>query len=290
MSDPFASPSPASEGHSVEPAEPLQFDQAEFETSAAERPTCVICKLPISEEYYEINGKLMCPLCRHGFEASFHGGPRLARFLRATVFGTVTAIVGAAIYYASVRITNLNMGIVSILVGFMVGSVVRKGSGNRGGNVYQLLAVFLTYSSIVAMQVPFLIEAIQHLPRQPVPQKAPAGKPDPAEAKGQAPGQAAANDQAGQPGAQPGGPRPGPQAPGAALSGLLLALVMMVGILYAMPLQIAMNAPISGLIYAFALWEAWKINRPIQLVFNGPFRLAEAGPAELEPEEIDDGV
>ena len=34
-----------------------------------------------------------------------------------------------------------------------MGKAVRKGTGNRGGAFYQLLAVFLTYSSIVAMHV-----------------------------------------------------------------------------------------------------------------------------------------
>ncbi len=41
---------------------------------AAERPTCTVCKQPIPEEYYEINGKMMCPRCRHGVEAAFRGG------------------------------------------------------------------------------------------------------------------------------------------------------------------------------------------------------------------------
>src|SRR5262249_59140123 len=70
----------------------------------------------------------------------------------------LAATVGAVIYYAFVRATGANWALIAIVVGFMVGGAVRKGTGNRGGRLYQLLAVFLTYSSIVAMNVPLLIE------------------------------------------------------------------------------------------------------------------------------------
>ncbi len=310
MSDPIASQSPTGEDESIEPAESLQFDQAEFETPAAERPSCVVCHHPIPEEYYEVSGKLMCPLCRHGFEASFRGGSRLARFLRATVFGIGAALVGSVIYYAFMRATNSNWALISILVGFMVGSAVRKGTGNRGGRIYQLLALFLTYSSIVAMHVPFFIEAMQHRPLPPAPEKVAAGKPDPREAKGKAQGQPAGDAKPQDPGAKPGpaeiaAPAPGdepiadvrkagqqqqPPTLGALLASLFVVLVTVIGALYTIPILVATQAPISGMIYAFALWEAWKINKPVQLVFNGPFRLGDAEPADLKPEGIDDGI
>jgi hypothetical protein len=315
MSDPIASQSPAGEENAAEPAEPLQFDQAEFETPAADRPTCAVCHQPIAEEYYEINGKVMCPNCRHGVEAAFRGGSGLARFVKATIFGTAAALVGSVIYYAFIKATNANWALISILVGFMIGSAVRKGTGNRGGRVYQLLAVFLTYSSIVAMHLPFLVEAFQKRqpPRPAVPEKAMAGKRDPAGAEAKAPVKATEGARPQEPGARPapaGGPgeevaagpgqpvaddeqageQQGPPAAPPTLSGLLLILATLVGYLYFIPIMVAKNAPISGLIYAFALWEAWKLNRPVQLVFNGPFRLAEAGPAEPKPEGIDDGA
>ena len=65
--------------------------------------------------------------------------------------------------------------------------------------------------------------------------------------------------------------------------GVLLALdvvsVVLIGIAYAIPVYIAIHSPISGLIFGFALWEAWKINRRVHLAFNGPFRL---GPESTE--------
>jgi hypothetical protein len=270
MSDPIASQSPGGEDHAVEPAEPLQFDQAEFETRSADRPTCTVCHQPIPEEYYEINGKVMCPRCRDGIEAAFRGGSPLARLLLATVFGTVAAVVGAIIYYVSVKVTNYNLALVSILVGFMVGKAVRKGTGNRGGRLYQLLAVFLTYTSIGLMLASVYIP--EWLKEQ-------AAKPKPAPA---AEKPAKADDKAKE-------LDPPPAAP-PKRSLLVAAVISLVALMYILPILDVVSGPIAGLIYAFALWEAWKINRPIRLVFNGPFRLAEPGLAELKPEGIDDGV
>ena len=47
------------------------------------------------------------------------------------------------------------------------------------------------------------------------------------------------------------------------------------------PIKRAIRQPISGFIFAIALWEAWKLNFAAGLAFNGPFRLSrknEPGP------------
>ena len=51
-------------------------------------------------------------------------------------------------------------------------------------------------------------------------------------------------------------------------------LIVTVIVLYTLPVQIAIHAPISGLIYGFALWEAWKITTGFRISFNGPFRVS----------------
>ena len=59
---------------------------------------------------------------------------------------------------------------------------------------------------------------------------------------------------------------------------------------FASPLSEGLADPITGVIYAFALWEAAKFNQPVELVFNGPFRVGAAGPASLKPEGVADGL
>jgi hypothetical protein len=311
MSEPTESPLPTGEVPPADEGVMLQFDQAEFTTPVADRPACTVCKQPIVEEYFEIGGKVLCPRCRYGVEASFQAGSRTARFFKALAFGLIAAAIGAVIYYASVRITNINSALVSILIGFMVGAAVRKGTGNRGGRLYQLLAVFLTYSSIVAMHVAFVIDPFLERPARPRPHRAAGEKPDPGKVRGKAPDapkqdvgpdagdiRPAAEDGArkdatpdpGQPIAAKDVGRPNGQpqdGPPIVLRFSLLA--QLVGFLYTIPVRVAIRAPISGLIFAFALWEAWKINKPFQFVFSGPFRLGASGGAQVEAEGAADG-
>jgi hypothetical protein len=247
-----------------EPDDELQFEQAEYTTPAPSGPSCVVCKRPIADLYYEISGKVFCGSCRQGMEAAFRGGSRIARVIKALIFGSVAALVGAALYYAFVRLTNINFGLAAVVLGLMVGGAVRAGTGNRGGRFYQLLAVFLTYSAIGAMDLSFVIEgAIRR------------GDPEKKQAKVAV--VKAEKDQATE---TPDEARPPMSLP----KFLVLAAV----VLCAGPVIEVFQAPISGLIYSFALWEAWKINKGAQLSFNGPFRVTTAGSIGPAPEDVDD--
>src|SRR4029450_6773668 len=66
----------------------------------------------------------------------------------AALFGLGAAIAGAILYYAVIAITNFEIGIVAIAIGFMVGWAVRKGAGGRGGRRFQVLALVLTYWAV----------------------------------------------------------------------------------------------------------------------------------------------
>ena len=54
---------------------------------------------------------------------------------------------------------------------------------------------------------------------------------------------------------------------------LLLTLVLMVGLMYLIPLYVGFHNPISLLIFGFALWEAWKMNRASDATVTGPYRV-----------------
>jgi hypothetical protein len=287
--------------------EELQFDQAEYTTPLPAGPICGGCKRPIADQYYEINGKIVCPECRHRIEASFHGGSRFVRVVKAFLFGSVAAVAGAVLYYVILRVTNINFGLVSVLVGFMVGTAVRRGSGNRGGTFYQFLALFLTYSSIAVMLAPLYIEAYLNEARENAQPGAVAGggpQNVPANANANPPAAKASPPDANQPdAAKAAGDQKlaaktegvGENAPAAQqvelpalLASSLFLLVVAVGFLYALPVLAGSGDLISALIYCFALWEAWKINKTVQLEFNGPFRVKPEGTGVLEPEVVDD--
>jgi hypothetical protein len=216
MSEPNASGPRADDDAELQAGDELQFDQAEYATPVPAGPSCGFCKRPIDDAYYELSGKVICATCRQRVEAAFRGGSPVARVILALVFGSAAGLAGAMLYYAIIRVTGLNIGLVAVVVGFLVGAAVRKGTGNRGGQFYQLLAVFLTYSAIVAMYVPILIEGLIN------------------------------------------------EHPQLSLVRILQHPDLRIDSLYTFPVQYAMSHPISGLIYGFALWEAWKINKGLR--------------------------
>lgn len=131
------------------PAADLQFDSVErADGSVSGQVACNRCKTPLTS-YHTLNGEVVCGDCRRRFEASRAGGH--ARLPLAVLFGAGAAVLGAVIYIGVALITKLEVGLISILVGWMVGKAVKKGSGGRGGTVYQVIAVVLTYLSILSL-------------------------------------------------------------------------------------------------------------------------------------------
>ncbi len=315
MAEPHA---PALDGNDL-PIEPdaIQFDQAEYSTPVPSDPTCDVCHRVVPDSYYEINGKVVCDSCRQGVETALRGGSRLGRMFKALFLGSAAALVGAVIYYAFVRITDINFGLVAVLLGLMVGGAVRKGSANRGGRFYQFLAVFLAYSSIAGMHVPGVIEGIQQIGqkrkeanalsnKEPRPaEKAVPEHTAPAIAKNaphrfdadlpanpfaDAPADVTTTKVAKAPGKGvllP--PEDDEPEPDMRASTILVGLAALLALFYAFPILLSFQSPISGLIYAFALWEAWKMNRRVKMSFNGPFRVSAKGSNECEPEVDDHG-
>ncbi len=217
------------------PTSPLQFDHAEFSqpTPAA---VCASCSKGISVEYFELNGKLLCAPCTLQIREALTGGSSFGRLVRATGLGLLAVIAGAVLYFGIARLTGYNIGLVAIVLGWLVGTAVHRGSMGRGGVGYQLLAVFLTYLAIGLSQSPDAYEGLSQ------------DGGDGAEAL--------------------------PTWFKVIFSGVL-SLVL--------PVLVGMEAPISGLIFAFALWEAWRRNKKLKVEISGPFKLQANGTPVAEP-------
>ena len=127
--------------------QPLQFDRVELppdqasDTASAPGVVCRGCGAAITTEYFDLAGTPVCEACRGAIERAQDAARGWPRFARAAAFGSVAAIAGAILYYAVIAITNLEIGLVAIVIGFMVGFAVTKGTGGHGSRRYQLLAV-----------------------------------------------------------------------------------------------------------------------------------------------------
>jgi hypothetical protein len=247
----------------------LQFDQAEFTPGAAPAsPTCAACRRPIADEYYAVGGNLLCINCKARVEAPANFSTKLKRFLLASIYGTGAAVAGFAIYFGVAKLFNIELGLISILVGFMVGSTVRKGTGGHGGWLYQMLAIFLTYSAIAAsygaLHLPqvFADMSAQQEKGEEKPGAVAAGKADAPEKK-----EAKADVE---------------PAPGKDAIVLIAYALFAVAFSYALPIIAGFESPIGLLIVGFALWEAGKLTRRIPLAVTGPYRVAAQGKGSME--------
>ena len=141
----------------------LQFDRvvsnAPGATDAAGQTAaiCKACGKPIDRDYYHLNGKVACESCRHAIAAAVESPKGALPFVRAAGLGFIAAIAGAAIYYGVIALANLEIGIIAIAIGYMVGWAVRKGAGNRGGRRFQILAVALTYWAVGLAYAPLIL-------------------------------------------------------------------------------------------------------------------------------------
>ena len=229
-------------------ASELQFDKVELASPNASR-TCPVCQKVISDEYYEVNGHVICPSCASEIGTGKGGAP----LLRALVFGAGAAIVGTLVWYLIVEVTNYELGIVAIAVGFFVGMAVRRGSRVGGGWRYQALAMALTYFSITASKVPYVIDGVRQ-----------------AQAERDTSAATAATAADGKPRAL--GAQAAEEPP--SISEFAVAWAFVFAIAFASPFLAGTSGIMGLIIIGIALYEAWKLNRRVPV--NGPFRFGMA--------------
>jgi hypothetical protein len=124
----------------------IQFDQVQRPAGGA---ACTSCRSALLGNYFQVNGRVFCQPCAEGVRKFFEGKEGgFGRFLKAAVFGVGGGIAGGAVYAIVLGLVHINAALITILIGWLVGKGVRKGSGQRGGVGYQILALILTYMSI----------------------------------------------------------------------------------------------------------------------------------------------
>jgi hypothetical protein len=146
--------------------EDLQFDRTE-RTDTAAVALCGYCNQPLDGTYYQINGRAACRSCHAQLMASLEKHSPVVSFVVATAFGTAAAALGGLVWYAVRALTGYEVGLIAVAVGFAVGFAVQKGSNNRGGPLYQALAILLTYVGICAQYVPDLWKGFRDQPDAP---------------------------------------------------------------------------------------------------------------------------
>jgi hypothetical protein len=209
---------------------------------------CRTCGAPISGSYYRVSGAITCAGCAEK-AATLSPQDTHAAFVRAVVFGIGASILGLILYSAVSILTGLQIGYMSLAVGYLVGKAMMKGSQGLGGRRYQIVAVALTYAAVSLSFVPLVIsEAAKNPKSQQTTQAAPAGNAD-----------------------------SGPKLPEQKKASPMGALVAF-GVLFLLGLVspfLELASPVSGLIGLVILYVgiqiAWKTTAGSKIPIMGPF-------------------
>lgn len=245
---------PISLGLNARPATPanlarpedLQFEHAiPLNTSSQ---LCAACKTALTGQYFQAQGLPVCPQCADRINSRQQAPPPIS-LLPAVLYGSAAAFAGFLIY-ATVSIAfDLQLALISILVGVMVGKAVRKGSKGLGGRPQQILAVVMTYFAITTSYIPVYIYETTKTPAKAA--KSNAAPPSTTKPL---------------PGETDNSPRTKPSL-GSALAILLL-------IALAAPFM-SLSSGLSGIlniaIIFFGLQNAWKLTGRTDLIVTGPY-------------------
>ena len=253
----------------------LQFEKAEFDSSTTPTLACAACGKPIQDLYFEVNGKLACPGCKDTLEASLQGGSGLKRFFLATFAGSLAAALGTGIYYGILKLTGYEFGLVAIVIGLMVGVAVRWGANGRGGWLYRLLAIFLTYTSIVMTYVPVIREELKGQSLDQIASETtPPGDKTQSAVKAPAVSKASADTAQSAPKtsvAAVGSENPATENK-VSMDDPVVRGILIVFLAFALPFLMGLQNVIGLIIIAIGLYEAWKINAKTTFEVKGPFR------------------
>ncbi len=264
--------------------EDLQFEHAEYSGDNPPRIQCSQCNNKIEDTYFQVGEAIVCSSCRWAMEGPMEPeGAGAGRLLRAGVYGLLAAAAGTAIYFGVLWVTNYEVGLIAVLVGWMVGKAVLAGSGNRGGRAFQVMAVLLTYCAIVTSYVPFAIQGMmeQESQTQGVAEEESVERTGDAEVplsarSGSADSQFTepAPDTGEDEGAAIGSNAPAEQAE-LSTADLVYVTVMLFGLVLISPFLGGLENVIGLFIIGIGLYQAWVGARSQQFAIAGPFSLGE---------------
>ncbi len=238
------------------PLEELQFDRAipergEAADAKAEPAACARCREGISGAYYVGSGVPFCRACTDEIRVGDETRPSVSELFGGLAWGLGGAALGCVIYFMVLWLSGYEIGFIAVIVGWLVGKAVHRGSNGRGGWKLQTLAVALTYFAIVTSYVPLIVKGMM--------------KPEAQKAAGQdtVPPAGTAN------GAEPAvvveaAPEP------ISIWMIPVALALAFAGLLALPFLAGFDNIFGLVVIAIGLFEAWKINRRERIDFNGP--------------------
>jgi hypothetical protein len=253
-----------------------QTSELQFETATYEKPeshaSCQVCRRRLGAAYWQWIGRMVCEKCRSDVAMLEANARRGKTFARALGLGGAAAIGGGVGYAIFVKVTNIQLALVTIGIGWLVAKAIRKVTKGFGGVRFQVLAVALTYVGASMGYAPAVFEALSNA-RTHAPATASSASSSTAKSPGIAPvsvapeGSVSSADQT--------APSRPPSPRHASPLGAIIALVLLAGLVIAAPVLTIAQAPIGALIVVFGLYQAWKMTKSVSSRVEGPFDLSK---------------
>ncbi len=129
-----------------------QFGTAEYAPKTG-ADVCKSCNQAIASQYFRVNGSLACQSCVDQLKSQIPKDTHSV-FARGLAFGLGGAILGLILYSGFTIITGIEIGYVSLAVGWLIAKAIKLGSRGIGGRRYQFAAVALTYAAVSMAAIP----------------------------------------------------------------------------------------------------------------------------------------
>lgn len=283
-------PPPAPDAPPPAPAEPPanSYEESPAAVHAAGGKLCAACGRRFAGTFYTCGQLVHCESCRNAILESPPTRTGLPTLMKAGCLGYLAAFGAAAVWATVSILTGYAIGLIAVVVGLIIGAVVRQVSG--GGRRYQVLALILTITALAYATVPMVIHELLDKPElrerlstvfnegQAVSSR--ANERQVAVTKDE--GGLVAENNAGadaadtrEKGTSETSAHHSPPTMPAGILGLLIALAVFVLAVMIGPYVFYVIALIGdpfGLIFlGIALWEAWKLAAVRAPEFAGPF-------------------
>ncbi|HEY7406119.1 MAG TPA: hypothetical protein VIB39_21515 [Candidatus Angelobacter sp.] len=103
-----------------------------------------------------MNGRMACEGCTEQIRQRLPQDSHAA-YVRGLIFGIGAMLVGLVFYAGFTIVTRVEIGIVSLAVGLLIGKAMMMGSNGVGGRRYQITAVVLTYAAVSLAAIPIVL-------------------------------------------------------------------------------------------------------------------------------------
>jgi hypothetical protein len=237
-------------GQPLSPQE-LQFQHAEPIAAPSPEGTaqsCVACRQPVGDSYYHAQGQTVCSLCAQRIQSGQQAPPAVS-LLRAALYGGGAALGGCILYALVAIVLNLEIGIIAILVGWMVGKAIRHASDGLGGRPQQILAVALTYFAISTSYIPVMIYQVAKHPTAAMEKARTQEKEGAISSEGS-----------------------GTRKSGVSGGALLFSFLLLIAIAPFLTLTAGVSGLISLFILFIGMQRAWRLTGRTDIVLSGPYQ------------------